>query len=316
MTHRFFAQSVAGLMGALTLVLVGCSSTGTSAATPSAAYRVGSTTGYGTYETLSENRTFVQSAIDELTRRCMARGGYKFWPPQPTAAKYRDPGLPLTVADATQRGYQALDPPNDHALGALQDKYFGAMSDAQSHAYQSYLSGDPNKAKQFVTYLGSGSFAGGGCAYSSVSQIVNEPADYVRLALIMSNLTVAPEYHPGVDPVLTAPLISWKSCMSRSGYSIKTPGAARQRGAELNVEAARQGISPDQTAVIPDTPSPESRNLAIADAKCRTTNGWNVAFSKAAHNALAVVIDAHEADVLKFNELSSAAVSKAKTVLG
>jgi hypothetical protein len=303
--------------------LTGCGGSGGTAPTPGrndqsdagtsapVTYRVGSSAGYATFQAISENRRFLDHARNELTRRCMAAAGFQYWPALDLPKEYSDPARPLTVEGAQTRGYHSLDVPPDRDREAAISAYFATLSDAQQQEYQRSAEGPANDVYKFHTFLGDGGYPRHGCAGNSVSQITDKPAEFVRLELIMTNLTDAPEYRPDADPGLKAPRARWRSCMTDAGYDFTSPRAAQVKGGQLDSAAARKaGLE-----LEPDAPSPAALALAVADAKCRASSGWNDAYARAVRNALAVVIDAHESDVLAWEDISAAAVTKAKAVL-
>lgn len=271
----------------------------------------GSSAGYALYQSVSENRRFVDSAVQELVRRCMIQAGFQYWPVQQLPAEYRDPARPLSVADASTRGYRALVPPTNAPGSTEREAYLASLTPDQLQQYGRALGGDPDATKTVDTPAGKLTFTTGGCTSSALGQLVPDPARYQTLAFQVSNLTSLPEFQPTSDPGLQAATRTWSECMSTAGYRYGSPAEAIE--AASAIEASSAGGS---SAPLPDQPPPAARAIAVADATCRAKTNWDTANRIAVHNALAVVVDTHQTDILSFNDMAMQAAQKAKQVLG
>lgn len=307
---RTARQALAAVLACI-VMLSACSSAPTASKSTAGKYVSGSTAGYSLYQSASENRTFVTNAAEELTRRCMVKAGYQYWPMPLLPAQYRDPARPLSLADAKVRGYRALDLPTNAPGSAEREAYLSSLTPDQQNQYDLALGGDPNSTKTVKTPAGKLTFTTGGCRGQSFAQLLTDPNRYLSLDYQIANLTSLAEFDPEADPGLISATRAWSTCMTGSGYHFASPGKAIDAASKLDAAA-----SANQNAALSDQPTPAARAIATADASCRATTNWDTANRVAVHNSLAVVADAHQADILTFNEMANNAAQKAKEILG
>jgi len=277
---------------------------------PSRNYTTGSAAGYALYQSASENRTFVNNAVEELIRRCMVRAGFQYWPMPELPAQYRDPARALSIDDAKLRGYRALDPPTQAPGSAERDAYLNSLTADQQAQYDRALVGDRAAKKTVDTPAGKLTFSIGGCTTAAFAQLVPDPTRYISLDYQVANLTSLPEFQPALDPALKTATASWASCMSAAGYHYSAPGPAIEAASKLDSSS-----SGGQNAPLSAKPAPAALGIAVADATCRGKTAFDTANRVAVHNSLAVVADAHQADILTFNDLATKAAQKAREIL-
>ncbi len=304
--------ALVGVALATLLTASACTSkrgTGESSAAASATFRVGSAGGFATYESVNQNKDFVTAATEELTRRCMEFAGFKYWPVPSLPKEFRNPARPLTLVDAEARGYRALEVPLDAPGSAESNAYLASLTASERAAYQLAVGGNPNRVTKMNTPVGQLSLPTEGCLHGSVAKLITDPEQFQALLFTVSNLTQLHEFRPDVDPNLVTATSEWARCITGSGYDYKTPGAAQSAAMELD------SSSPNPDGSLPRVPTPKALAIAVADATCRSKTSWDSSNAAAVRNALAVVVDAHQADILAFNELALAAADKARTVL-
>lgn len=245
-------------------------------------------------------------AEHELTRRCMVKEGFEYFvsfDPESTFIPYKG----LSVAEASVDGYRAMMGISTEtaATDKRMEEYFRGFSEADHAAYAAALSGPPGTPTGTVI-VGSDSFSFsmGGCAFQSQEALYGDVKSWqqAELTLKLSRPAAVVRHEPG----FAAAEADWSACMSRANRPFASTEAAWSAGVSTstNTDGA---LGPASAA---------EKEIAVADAVCRESTGYDDTLQSLTIAALSKYAGANEGEILRLIEILAEAEVRARRLLG
>lgn len=266
------------------------------------------------YQAMMADRDVIQRAEQVLIGRCMAAAGFEYTPVEQLPARWRQLTQPLSVQAASESGYASLTEPLTGPSAEANEKYVASLSPADQQRYSAAISGTAGDRVELTDAAGTTmTINTTGCTRQADRDLFGDAVKWAELSLSFSDIrSVSAD-----DAALKHVTQQWSSCMEGRDYHFAGPDAAMQQALSeatpFNRLDANGNEVPEETAgADPDG----ARAIAVADATCRAQTGWDDAHRDAAQRALAAAFEAHESDVLAYQQMATAGVAKAHTVLG
>ncbi|NEA98876.1 hypothetical protein [Streptomyces sp. SID13726] len=263
-----------------------------------------------TRELTTEERLLIERAEQTLVERCMAAGGFRFWPtPAVSAAERQGHGYVLDdIHWARTHGYGGqLEKKAEKArLNDPNTAYANALPATERIRYSKTLDGDPAKGMLSVELPSGGTVQTprSGCWNRAAEQLYGDIATWFRAKKTATSLT--PLYVPDLlkDRRLTSAVTAWSRCMREAGHAYADPDEIRAKRYELT-----KGMSPRQTHAT-------EVELAVAEATCAQETSLGRTARELEHEYRTRNLRRYSDDIATYQRLGLTAVTRAKKVTG
>lgn len=259
----------------------------------------------------SETSTQLRKVHEELVRRCMVAKGSPYVigyvPSQYSYTPYRG----LSVDEASQLGYRGLlghTPEGDAADERIQ-KLQDSMTPAEIDKQILDLSGDPSSPRESVRVGDSEvSYPTVGCQYEADQKLFGDVRAWNQAWLTVSRAGIETSAQVEASPLVKAAGARWAGCMASENRVYDAPGDAMAAGVSMSSVDENGGRRYNG-------PTPAEKALAVADATCRASTGYDATLSDVTNAAVARYARANEGQVLTLIELNEKAQRRAQELL-
>lgn len=200
----------------------------------------------------------AEQGMREAIRRCLAKAGFDFTPPDPVMALDLNEAIGfkrLTVDAAKAGGYASPGPqgPGEPAPESAEGRLFA------DPAFNDALTG-PDNAASMAGVAGMGT-SSGGCRGEAMTAIYGNAENYMLATGIAYNSVLPASLSASGDPAIAKAIKDWAACMKETPYSSY---ANPQQAADAGRAAGGQ----------------DEFRIAVTDAVCRDTTGFHAALDR------------------------------------
>jgi len=215
----------------------------------------------------------------------------------------------LTVESASQQGYRALlgHTPESDAIDAQIGALNQSMTEVELDKYVNDLTGGENGPKGSVEIAGSKIiFPMSGCQYEAQFKLYGDVTAWNQAELTVSRASFQIFGIVEGQKRVADLNAQWSDCMKVKNRVYAQPGDAFDAGLKMS-------SGPDGSYIGPTEPEVA---LAVADANCRVSTGYDAALTEITNAALSQYARDNEGEVLKLIEIDRAAQQTAAKLIG
>lgn len=254
-------------------------------------------------------------AQEKLIEECMKKAGHQY-SSQPISETQRDRSWTRSddVAKAKKEGYGVLDRLKESnsemsRQGRRANPDLAGLTPDQQRAYHTALNG--TKKQQVDDALGGKlEVQTSGCYAESTRKLYGDPVEWGVLSFLADNFQGVSQTTAIESSEVKAVTRKWSACMAGEGYHFKDREAAI-----ASITYGRQGGADQPVRDLPETPSRQEIDTAVADAECDREVGLSSTAEKIIKATLNENLRKHESDLLRYREKQQKALTTAADIL-